>query len=148
MIFKAAIVQKTKKTKQRVRGRQTYKTDKRLTGGSRIYLAFYIILLDNFMGPTLRERKEEEREREKANRLKAVHCGSAPPFTLPSPPCDLPQLGLFYADLPGERMGTAAALCWRTEGGKKGGQKLENRGGGERGPVFVAFGRAELQFSH
>lgn len=37
-------------------------------------------------------------------------------------------------------MGTAAGLCCRMEGEKRG-QKLENRGG-EEGPVFVAFGSA------
>lgn len=106
-------------------GRQTYKTDKCLTGGSRIYRGFYIILLDNFMGPTLEERKGEEGKKKTELQL----CSA--PFTQPLlfPPCDLPQLGLFYADLPGERMGTAAGLCCRTEGEKRGTEVREQRRG-------------------
>lgn len=61
----------------------------------------YIILLDNFMGPILKRMA-----------LKAVN------FNFQRPPssslsCDLPQLGLFYADLLGERRGTATAE-WHT----------------------------------
>lgn len=114
-------------------------TDKCLTGGSRIHHAFYIILLDNFMGPTLgEEEKKGGGEGWHSSKLctPALLCPQLPP-PLFSLPCDLPQLGLFYADLPGERMGTAVGLCCRMEGEKRG-QKLENRGG----PVFVAFGSA------
>lgn len=83
--------------------------DKCLTGHSRVHHAFYIILLDNFMGPIL---KKAAQKKKKASELNAVHSNSdcpppPPPFSLPY---DLPQLGLFYADLPGERMGTAAGL--------------------------------------
>lgn len=62
----------------------------------------YIILLGNFMGPILKRAAQEE---EKAAEFKALHPNSDSP---PSLPCDLPQLELFYADLLGERMGTAA----------------------------------------
>lgn len=96
------------------------------------------------MGPTLGERKGGGREKKsKPAQSPALRLCSAP-FTqpLPSAPCDLPQLGLFYADLPGERMGTAAGLCCRTEGKKRGTEVREQRRG--KGPVFVAFGRAAL----
>lgn len=54
-------------------------TDKCLTGGSRIHRAFYIILLDNFMGPTLGEEKKRG-----GTQLKALH--SAPKSPLPFSP--------------------------------------------------------------
>lgn len=57
------------------------------------------------MGPILKRAAQEK----KAVELKALHfkSNSPPPFSLPY---DLPQLGLFYADLLGERMGTAAGV--------------------------------------
>lgn len=100
-------------------------TDKCLTGGSRIHHAFYIILLDNFMGPTLGEEKKGGKHSSKLCTL---------PPTPPSP--FLPTL--WSATV-------RAILCWFTgwEDGNccwtvlqdgrvdRGGQKLENRGGEE-----------------
>lgn len=83
----------------RERERERYTKGGCLTGRSRSHHAFYIILLDDFMGPTLGEKKKK-----KALRRPVPH-----PTSL-SPPYDLPQLGPFYADLPGERMGTASGL--------------------------------------
>lgn len=76
----------------------------------------YIIPLDNFMGPLLKEQ-HRKKQQSSAEQL----CSPPPPLPsapLPSAPSDLPQLGLFYADLLGERMGTAAAERHGT--GKKG----------------------------
>lgn len=131
------------------RERQTYKTNKCLTGGSRIHRAFYIILLDNFMGPTLGERKGGGEKKKKANHLKALHSGSArPPSPSPSPPHPVICHSYGYFMLIYRVRGWELLRdCVVGRRGKKGGQKLENRGG-ERGPVFVAFGRAALQFSH
>lgn len=95
--------------------------DKWLTGRSRSHHAFYIILLDNFMGPIV---EKKARKKKKALQLRLP----APPHTTTplSLPYDLPQLGPFYADLPGERMGTASGLWYRTE---EKGQKSGNRRG-------------------
>lgn len=110
-------------------------TDKCLTGGSRIHHAFYIILLDNFMGPILGEEKKGG-----GAQLKALRSRSALPPTPPSP--FLPTL--WSATV-------RAILCWFTGwedgnccwtvlqdgGGKKGTEVREHRRGG--GPGVCSF---------
>lgn len=100
------------------------------------------------MGPTLGERQGGGKKK-KANQLKALHSGSArPPSSSPSPPhpviCHSQGYFMLIYRVRGWELLRDCVVGRR---GKKGGQKLENRGG-ERGPVFVAFGRAALQFSH
>lgn len=54
------------------------------------------------MGPIL--KRVAQKKKQQSSKL---YTPTAPPFSLPY---DLPQLGLFYADLLGERMGTAAGV--------------------------------------
>lgn len=90
----------------------------------------YIILLDNFMGPIL--KRGAQRKKQQSSALQ-------PPFSVPN---DLPQLGLFYADLLGERMGTAAGEGCRGKGTGGTEEKKKMVGGGCSllCPVFVTFG--------